>query len=145
LRPEFWAIFTAVCWAVGSFLEKKGIQTGNLTPVMGTTIRTAVSLILLGFLSAPFWGELKSAGWKPVGLIAVGGGILAGGLGIVFLYTGLKTGHISTVMTIAFCLAPVFGVLIGFLLMGERLAAMQVVGIVLCITGAAMTVWFRPA
>jgi len=112
---------------------------------MGTTLRTAVSLILLGFLSAPFWGELRSAGWKPICLIAVGGGVLAGGLGIVFLYTGLKSGHISTVMTIAFCLAPVFGVLIGFLLLGERLAPMQVVGIVLCIAGAAMTVWFRSA
>ena len=138
-------MLTAICWAVGSYLEKKGINSGNLTPVMGTAIRTAVSLILLGFLSAPFWNELKTAGWKPIGLIALGGGVLAGGLGIIFLYHGLKSGHISTVMTIAFCLAPVFGVLIGFLLLGERLAAMQVVGIVMCIAGAAITVMWRPA
>jgi transporter family protein len=145
MRPELWAVLTAVCWAVGSYLEKRGVQSGDLTPVMGTAVRTAVSLILLGFLSAPFWGELKTAGWKPLGMIALGGGILAGGLGIVFLYHGLKSGHISTVMTVAFCLAPVLGVLIGFILLGERLATMQIVGIILCITGAAMTVMFRPA
>jgi catalase len=32
MRAEFWAILTAMCWAVGSFLEKRGIKLGDLSP-----------------------------------------------------------------------------------------------------------------
>lgn len=110
---------------------------------MGTAIRTLFSLMLMTFLSYPYWGELKSAGAKPIILIAAGGGVLAGGLGIMFLYTGLKHGHISSVMTIAFCLAPVLGVILGVLVLKEKLTPLQITGIVFCITGAAMTVYFR--
>ncbi len=119
------------------------MRLGNLTPVMGTAIRTLFSLMLLSFLSYPHWGELKNAGVKPIILIAAGGGVLAGGLGIMFFYTGMKHGHISSVMTIAFCLAPVLGVILGVLVLKEKLTPLQVTGIVLCITGAAMTVYFR--
>jgi bacterial/archaeal transporter family protein len=143
MRAEFWAILAAVCWAVGSFLEKRGIKLGNLSPVMGTAIRTAFSLSILLFLSYPFWGELKNAGAKSISLVAVGGGLLAGCLGVICLYAGLKSGNISTVMTLAFCLAPVFGVIIGYVVLNERLLAIQVLGILLCITGAALTVFFK--
>ena len=110
---------------------------------MGTAIRTLFSLLLLTFLSYPYWGELKQAGAKPIILIAAGGGVLAGGLGIMFFYTGMKHGHLSSVMTIAFCLAPVLGVILGVLVLKEKLSPLQLAGIVLCITGAAMTVYFR--
>ncbi len=143
MQAEFYAVLTAICWAVGSLMEKTGIRLGNLTPVMGTAIRTVFSLTLLTFLSYPYWSELKSAGAKSIILIAAGGGVLAGGLGILFLYTGLKHGHISSVMTIAFCLAPVLGVILGVLVLKEKLSPLQVAGIVLCITGAAMTVFFK--
>jgi len=124
-------------------MEKTGVKLGNFTPVMGTAIRTVFSLMLLTFLSYPYWGELRSAGAKPVILIAAGGGVLAGGLGILFLYTGLKHGQISSVMTIAFCLAPVLGVILGVLVLKEKLSPLQIAGIVLCVTGAAMTVFFK--
>jgi uncharacterized membrane protein len=143
LQAEFYAVLTAFCWAVGSLMEKTGIKLGNLTPVMGTAIRTVFSLMLLAFLSYPYWGELRSAGSKSIMLIAGGGGVLAGGLGILFLYTGLKHGHISSVMTVAFCLAPVIGVILGVLVLKEKLHPLQVAGIVLCITGAALTVYFK--
>ncbi|MEN8208644.1 MAG: EamA family transporter [Candidatus Fermentibacteria bacterium] len=143
MQAEFYAVLTAICWAAGSLMEKTGIRLGNLTPVMGTAIRTVFSLILLTFISYPYWGELKTAGAKPVILIAAGGGVLAGGLGIMFLYTGLKHGHISSVMTIAFCLAPVLGVILGVLVLREKLTPLQITGIILCVTGAAMTVYFK--
>ncbi|MBN1674346.1 MAG: EamA family transporter [Kiritimatiellae bacterium] len=144
MKAEFWAVLTALCWATGSLLEKKGVHLGRFTPVMGTTIRTAVSLVLLGLLAAPYWRQVKDAGAKPIVMIALGGGVLAGGLGVVFLYTGLKSGQISTVMTIAFCLAPVFGTVLGVLILREKISALQAAGIVLCVLGAAMTVYFKP-
>ena len=143
MRAELWAVLTAACWAVGSSMEKRGVTIGNLSPVTGTAVRTAFSLLVLFVLSYPFLGQLRTAGAKSIILIAVGGGLLSGGLGIVFLYSGLKSGNISTVMTIAFCLAPVLGAIIGYAVLKERLSPMQIAGVILCIAGAAMTVYFR--
>ena len=143
MRAEIFALLTAVCWAVGSLLEKKGVTLGNFTPVMGTTIRTIVSLIFLLLISYPYWYQVKAAGPKPIILIAIGGGILAGGLGIKFLYSGLKVGNISTVMTIAFCSAPVIGALLGYLVLKEKLAPLQVAGMLLCVFGAFLTIYFK--
>ncbi len=145
MPAEFWAMLTAACWAVGSLLEKKGVKLGNFTPVMGTTIRTAVSLLLLSLLSIPYWNQVRAAGLKPIMLIALGGGVIAGGLGIICLYTGLKSGHLSTVTAIAFCLVPVLGSCLGYLFLQERLAPLQILGIAMCIVGAAMTVTLRGA
>jgi len=54
MKPVVFAILTAICWSVGGFFEKKGLHMGNLSPVMGITIRTAVALIILGIASYPF-------------------------------------------------------------------------------------------
>ncbi len=80
---------------------------------MGTTIRTSISLLFLGALSYPFGGELKTGGYKAILLIAIGGGIIAGGFGIFCLYSALKTGQLSTVLTIAFCLNPRYWDFVG--------------------------------
>ncbi|MDG1806307.1 MAG: EamA family transporter [Pirellulaceae bacterium] len=143
MKPEMWAVLTAICWAVGSVLEKKGVKLGEFTPVMGTTIRTVVSLTLLLVLSFSFWGEVKTAGLRPVLLIAVGGGVIAGCLGIVFLYSALRDGQISIVLTIAFCLTPVIGAILGCLFLEERLGLVQILGIVMCVAGAALVTLFN--
>ena len=143
MKPELWAILTAICWGGGSLLEKRGVHLGNLTPVMGTAIRTVFSLALLGMVSIPYWGEIKAAGPKPILLIAVGGGILAGGLGLIFLYSGIKTGNIAVVTAIAFCFVPVVTALGGLTFLRERITLWQGIGIALCIVGAAMVNYFK--
>ncbi len=143
MRAEIWAVLTAVCWSCGSVLEKKGVKLGQLSPVMGTTIRTFFSLMLLSFLSFPYWKQLKTCGLKSISLIAVGGGVIAGCLGIVFLYTGLKSGNISVILAIAFCLTPVIGSILGYFTLGEKLSAIQVAGVVLCICGVFMLTYFK--
>ena len=124
-------------------LEKRGVKIGNLAPVMGTVVRTLFSLLLLSFLSIPFWGQVRTAGTKSILLIALGGGVLAGGLGIVCLYTGLKQGNLATVLTIAFCFTPVVGTVLGYFVLHEKLSMAQVIGISLCVTGAALTIYFK--
>lgn len=143
MRAEFWAVLTAFCWGVGSLLEKRGVKLGGLTPVMGTVIRTAFSLVLLLGLSYPFWPQVRTAGFKSITMIAFGGGVLAGGLGLICLYSGLKFGQLSTVMTIAFCLAPVFGIVLGWAVLHERLAPLQWLGVLLCVAGAALVTYFN--
>jgi transporter family protein len=143
MRAEVWAVLAALCFGVGSLLEKRGVKIGDLAPVMGAVIRTTFSFLFLLALSFPFWGQVRMAGIKSISLIAIGGGVLAGGLGLVFLYTGLKTGNLSTVMTIAFCLAPVVGTALGYFVLHEKLTAVQMIGIVLCVTGSALVTYFK--
>jgi uncharacterized membrane protein len=145
MRAEILAVLAAICWGVGSLLEKRGVKLGGFTPVMGTAIRTTFSLLLLLAASFPFWGQIKTAGTKPILLIAIGGGVITGGLGLVLFYTGLKTGHLSTVMSIAFCLTPVIATLLGYFFLREKLSPVQVLGIVLCVTGAALVTYFKGA
>jgi transporter family protein len=143
MQAEFWAALTALCWGVGSLLEKRGVKIGGLSPVMGAAIRTTFSLLLLLAFTYPFWGQIRTAGVKSITLIAVGGGLLSGGIAIIFLYIGLKTGNLSTVMTIAFCLAPVIGALLGVFFLDEKLKAVQIFGIAFCVTGAALVTYFN--
>ena len=143
MRAEIWAAMTAICWGVGSLLEKKGVTLGGLHPVMGTTIRTVFSVLLLAIVSSPYWGQVSKAGTASISLIAVGGGVIAGGLGIIFLYAGLKSGSLSTVMTVAFCLAPVVGALLGWAFLHERLSFVQLIGVIMCVSGAGLVTWFR--
>ena len=84
MRAEYWAVLTAVCWAFGSLLEKRGVKLGHLSPVMGTTIRTFFSLLILTFLSFPFWHQVKTAGVKSVSLIAVGVVAILGIVAVVY-------------------------------------------------------------
>ena len=143
MRAEFWAVLTAVCWASGAILEKRGLKLGQLTPVLGAGVRTAVSLLILSALSWRYWGELRSCGLKPILLVAVGGGVLAGAVGIASLYAGLKGGNIGVVMTIAFCLTPILAATAGHFLLQDKLSTIQIVGIALCIAGAALTMLFK--
>ena len=145
MKAEIWAVLTAICWGAGSLLEKKGVKLGGLAPVMGTAIRTAFSLLIVLAVSFPFWGQVRMAGIKSISLIAIGGGVLSGGLGIVFLYTGLKAGNLSTITTIAFCLAPVISTALGYFVLHEKLTPVQIMGIVLCVTGATLVTYFKQA
>jgi bacterial/archaeal transporter family protein len=140
-----WAFLTALCWAFGSFFEKKGIKLGGFSPVLGATIRTAFSLVLLSVMSIPHYRQFRVSGIKPIVMIAISGGIFSGALGILFLYHALSSGNLSIVLPIAFCLTPVIGSLLGVLFMHEKLHALQVTGIALTIIGATMTAYFRSA
>jgi uncharacterized membrane protein len=145
LRAEYWAVLTALCWGFGSLLEKRGVSIGGLAPVMGTTIRTIFSLLFLLAVSYSHWGQLRTAGLQSISMIAIGGGVLAGGLGIIFLYSGLKAGNLSTVMTVAFCLAPVVGTLLGVFVLHERMTPVQLLGVVMCVIGASLVTYFKGA
>ena len=143
MRAEYWAVATALCWAFGSLLEKRGLKLGGMSPVLGAGIRTAFSLVLLSLLSFRYWGQLRTCGGKSIVLIAVGGGVLAGGLGLTSLYAGLRSGNVAVVMTIAFCLTPIIAAAVGHFLFKDKLSSVQILGICLCVTGAAMTLYFK--
>ena len=130
MKPVFFAVLTAVCWSVGGFFEKKGLLLGNLPPVMGITVRTATALLVLGFASLPSWNTLQGIGTAPLLYLVLGGGVLAGALGTLFFYTGIATGELSRVIPVAFGLTPLFGLLLGVLVMKEQASAYKLLGVI---------------
>ncbi len=130
MKPVFFAILTAVCWSVGGLFEKKGLRLGNLSPVMGITVRTAAALVVLAVASFPGWSTIAAAGARPLLYLVLGGGVLAGSLGMLSFYTGIATGELSRVIPVAFGLTPLLGFLLGVFVMKEPATVSKLVGVV---------------
>ena len=134
LRPEILALLTTMAWGIGGYFEKKGLHLGNLSPQVGITIRTAVALLILGAVSFPQWKSIPQAGPKALTLMVLGGGVVAGAVGMLCFYAAIKGAPLTRVMPIAFT-SPFFGALMGILLGGEPLTWKTVLGTLLTIGG----------
>ena len=64
----------------------------------------------------------------------IGGGVVAGSVGMLCFYTALKGAPLTRAMPIAFT-APLFGALMGLLFGGETLTLKTAVGILLTVGG----------
>ncbi len=134
MKPIIFALLTAACWGVGGYFEKRGLHLGNLPPQLGITIRTAVALVVLGLVSAPHWKTLGQAGTRSLVYMTVGGGLVAGSIGMLCFYTALKSGSLSRVMPIAFT-SPLFGALLALTIGGESLTPKGLVGMLMTVGG----------
>lgn len=134
MNPQLLALFTAMAWGIGGYFEKKGLHLGGLSPQMGITIRTGVALIILGAVSYPQWKTLPQAGSKALIMMVIGGGVVAGAIGMLCFYAALKGAPLNRVMPIAFT-SPLFGALMGILLGGEPLSWKTAIGMLLTIGG----------
>ena len=112
MKPQLLELLTAAAWGIGGYFEKRGLQLGNLSPQLGITVRTAVAFLILGAVSFPHWQTLTCAGPRALGYMIVGGGMVAGALGMLCFYAAIKAAPLSRVMPIAFT-APLFGALMG--------------------------------
>ena len=121
-------------WGIGGYFEKRGLQAGGLSPQVGITVRTAVALVVLGLASRPHWGTLADAGPRALANLIIGGGLLAGSLGMLCFYAAIKGAELSKVMPIAFT-APLFGALLGVTLGGEALTLKTAAGMLLTVGG----------
>lgn len=131
------ALLTAAAWGIGGFFEKKGLHAGSLSPQVGAFLRTAVALVVLGIASGPELRQLAGAGTRPLLAIGIGGGIAAGGLGILCFYAALRLAPIQQVMPIAFT-APLFGALAAVVLGKEEISLRTGVGMLLTLVGIAL-------
>ncbi|HSO28166.1 MAG TPA: EamA family transporter [Anaerolineales bacterium] len=134
MKPQLLALLTAIAWGVGGYFEKKGLHLGNLSPQMGITIRTAVALVVLAIASFPQWKTLPQAPPRALLMMVVGGGLLAGSIGMLAFYAAIKGAPLTRVMPIAFT-SPLFGALMGVLLGGEPLTWKLVLGTLLTVGG----------
>jgi len=137
MTPWMLALLTAACWGVGGYFEKKGLHLGGLSPQMGITIRTAVALVILAAVSFPHWQKVPSAGPKALLYMIVGGGIVAGSVGMLCFYKAIKGAPLTQVMPIAFT-APLFGAIMGLCFGGEALTWKMGAGLVMTVAGIVL-------
>lgn len=134
MNPQLLALITAMAWGIGGYFEKKGLHLGGLSPQMGITIRTAVALLILGAVSFPQWKNLPQAGTKAILMMVIGGGLVAGAIGMLCFYAALKGAPLNRVMPIAFT-SPLFGALMGIIFGAEPLTWKTAIGTLLTIAG----------
>jgi transporter family protein len=134
MKPQILALLTAMAWGIGGYFEKKGLHLGGLSPQMGITIRTGVALLILGFVSFPQWKTLPQAGSKALLMMVLGGGVLAGSVGMLCFYAAIKGAPLSRVMPIALT-SPLFGAMMGVAFGGEPLTWKMVVGMLMTVGG----------
>jgi transporter family protein len=134
MRPILLALLTAAAWGVGGYFEKKGLHAGQLSPQVGAALRTAVAFVVLGLVAAPATRQLAAAPPRAILAIVLGGGLVAGGLGIYCFYAALRAAPIQVVMPIAFT-SPLFGALAAVLLGGETISWRTALGMALTVAG----------
>lgn len=134
MKPQFLALLTAILWGVGGYFEKKGLHLGGLSPEMGITIRTSAALVILAVISFPQWKTLPQAGARSILYMVIGGGVMAGVLGMLCYYAAIKGAPLNRVMPIAFT-SPLFGVLMGVIFNGEPLTWKTGAGMLLTLAG----------
>lgn len=137
MKPQLFALLTAICWGVGGYFEKKGLHLGNLSPTMGITIRTGVAVIILAIASYPQWKTLPQAGPKALLYLVIGGGVVAGAVGMLCFYTAIKGAPLTKVMPIAFT-SPLFGAMMGLAFGGDPLTIKTILGMLMTVGGIAL-------
>ena len=74
----------------------------------------------------------------------MGSGLLAGAIGIIFFYVALSVGDLSVVKPVAFAVAPLVAVLLGWLVLGESMDLRKVAAVLLIVAGVVLLSVQRP-
>ncbi len=137
----FYAALAGIAWGLGGYFEKAGLHALALPPLVGITLRTAVALVVLGVLSFPAWRALhlprgNFTGWA---LVVLGGGVLAGSLGMWAFYVGLaRSENLGATLAVAFALSPVAGTLLGLARGTQPLDARGAAGLAAIVVGIVL-------
>jgi transporter family protein len=82
--------------------------------------------------------EWLAAGVPTLTKLVLGSGLIAGAFAMACFYGALHAGPISQVKPIAFTLAPVTAVLLGWLVLGEPMSVRKAIAVVLIIAGVLL-------
>lgn len=110
-----YAVLAGIAWGIGGYFEKAGLRAMGIPPIAGIALRTAVALLILGLLSIPAWRSIANPSSVNAWLmIVIGGGIVAGSLGMWSFYASLsQSENLGVTLAIAFALSPVAGTVMG--------------------------------
>ncbi len=132
--PQLLALAASLAFGIGSYFEKKGLHIADLPPQVGITVRTLTAVIVLAVISFPEWKSLTRANPKGVWMIVLGGGVLAGAIGLLCFYAAMKGAPLTTVMPIAFT-SPLIGAAMAVIFGGEPLTWKTAIGMLMTVGG----------
>ena len=145
MRAALLAVLAGACWGVGEFFTKQVLHTGRVGPVTAITVRSTVALPILWAAYLLFvharGGEPRDwtgAGTTPLLKLVLGSGLVAGAAAMLCFYGALHHGPISMVKPVAFTLAPVVAVLLGWTVLGETMTVKKAVAVLLIIGGVVL-------
>ena len=135
-----YAMLAGLAWGVGGYLEKSGLQKGGLPPLTAIAVRTAIAFVLLGVAAMPGSRHVRphadAQAWL---LVAVGGGLLAGSLGMWAFYSSLATTtNLGVSLAIAFALSPVAGTVVGLWRGDQALDTRTTLGLLAIVAGIVL-------
>jgi len=135
-----YAMLAGIAWGLGGYFEKAGLQAMKMPPVVGITIRTFVALIILGMISLPAWKNISNpADTKAWLMILIGGGIIAGSLGMWSFYAALSTSeNLGVTLAVAFALSPITGTVIGLINGSQKIDFKIALGLLAIIGGIVL-------
>lgn len=135
-----YAALAGIAWGLGGFFEKTGLHELKLPPIAGITIRTTVALIILGSLSVPAWKNIENpSNLKAWLMIAIGGGVIAGSLGMWSFYSALSlTENLGITLAIAFAFSPIAGTVTGLIHGSQKIDIKTGLGMAAIIIGIVL-------
>lgn len=128
------SMFGAVCaWAAYTLLGRKLLQ--GLSPVLATLWAAIWGTLFLGLLALRDIPHVHAASFTPevwAGLLFLG--VLGTAVAFVWYYEGIR--QLGAARTVVFNnLVPIFGVLLGWLILGEALSVSLLVGGAMAVGG----------
>jgi len=148
MKAILFAIGAGLCWGVGEVITKSVLHTGRIGPVTALAVRTSASIPLmwLAYLIVVHYIKIEPRDWTstPAPIMTrllLGGGVLAGGLGMICFYVALNLGDISRIKPIAFTLAPAIAVMLGWLALGEEMTVRKGIAVMMVLSGVVLLAW----
>ena len=132
----FLALFVALLWAIAPILHKIAFKSGITPPTMMFVGSIFYFICMIGYSVAhrhTLQKEVKMLNIKAVAIIATASILTAFIANLVSL--ALIKRHVSYVVTaITFC-SPIFTLILGYLVLKERVTILGVVGVLLVVCG----------
>lgn len=139
-RGDVWMLLAVVDWAIYTLALK---WHPKVPPMFLLSGMTALGLIMLTPWSVAEYISRPPFSWSVPNLVAVlYVGIFPGFLGYVFYNRGIREVG-ANIGSLFIHLMPVFGALLSFIFLGERLFLYHFVGITAIFCGIALNVWKR--
>lgn len=139
------ALGAGLCWGIGEVFTRSVLHSGKVGPITAITIRSTVALPVLwiAYVIAMYGARSEPAQWWQVDRsillkLILGSGLIAGAAAMILFYAALSVGEVSVVKPVAFATAPALAVLLGWLVLGERLTLTKGLGVGLILSGVVV-------
>ena len=136
-RTKSWIllVFLALIWGSSFILMKRAMFTADENPIFNDTQVGALRMVIAAAVLLPFaFRNLKLlSNWKTFGKLAIVG--FCGNFFPAFLFTYAETGISSGYAGMLNSCVPIFAILIGAFVFKDRLAPIQLIGILIGTVG----------